>query len=182
MGEEYGEENPFQYFVSFGDPELIENIRQGRKREFAGFIKGHEVPDPQCEKTFARSNLSWNCQSGARQVLLNFYRRLIAFRKIRPAMQNTSRSGFRVHRCTDGLLCIQRTLASDSIYIYLNFGDCPLSLPNDTIGTLYKVLDSASMKWGGPCNGKEPKIPVGSDIHLSPHSCTVFETGSFVTH
>jgi len=40
MGEEYGETNPFQYFVSHGDRDLVE-----------------AVPDPQSEETFRRSML-----------------------------------------------------------------------------------------------------------------------------
>jgi maltooligosyltrehalose trehalohydrolase len=36
MGEEYGEEAPFQYFISHGDPLLVE-VRGGRREEFAAF-------------------------------------------------------------------------------------------------------------------------------------------------
>ena len=35
MGEEHGEANPFLYFVSHGDPALVEAVREGRRREFA---------------------------------------------------------------------------------------------------------------------------------------------------
>src|SRR6185437_5776055 len=38
MGEEYGEDNPFPFFCSFGDAHLIEAVRQGRKREFAELV------------------------------------------------------------------------------------------------------------------------------------------------
>src|SRR5574341_367200 len=37
MGEEYGEEAPFLYFVSHSDPDLIEAVRKGRKQEFTAF-------------------------------------------------------------------------------------------------------------------------------------------------
>ena len=37
MGEEHGETNPFLYFVSHGDPALVEAVREGRRREFAAF-------------------------------------------------------------------------------------------------------------------------------------------------
>src|SRR5690606_10973331 len=37
MGEEYGEENPFQFFCSFENPDLIEAVREGRKNEFKSF-------------------------------------------------------------------------------------------------------------------------------------------------
>lgn len=182
MGEEYGEENPFQYFVSFSDDELIKNVREGRKKEFAGFINGQEVPDPQSEATFLRSNLSWDCRSGNRAALFEWYKKLIAFRKTRPAMQNTSRNGCRVHSCKDGLICLQRSLSSDPIYIYLNFSDRLLTVPNDTIGTLYKIMDSSSAAWAGPSNGNCMKVPLGKDVRLSPHSCAVFEIVAISRH
>ena len=49
MGEEHGETNPFLYFVSHGDPALIEAVREGRRREFAAFVWTGDVPDPQAE-------------------------------------------------------------------------------------------------------------------------------------
>jgi maltooligosyltrehalose trehalohydrolase len=57
MGEEYDETAPFQYFVSHGDPALVEAVREGRRREFQSFGWGEGVPDPQEEETFLRSRL-----------------------------------------------------------------------------------------------------------------------------
>ena len=57
MGEEYGEETPFQYFVSHSDDKLIEAVRRGRREEFAGFSWEGELPDPQDEATFSRSKI-----------------------------------------------------------------------------------------------------------------------------
>ncbi|HEY5542871.1 MAG TPA: hypothetical protein VIM04_06415, partial [Candidatus Binatia bacterium] len=37
MGEEYGEEAPFQYFISHSDPQLVDAVRDGRRQEFAAF-------------------------------------------------------------------------------------------------------------------------------------------------
>ncbi|MCP9236075.1 malto-oligosyltrehalose trehalohydrolase [Lewinella sp. JB7] len=60
MGEEYGERNPFPYFVHHGDEALIEAVRKGRAAEFAAFQHdGHTVPDPQAEETFRSAKLSW---------------------------------------------------------------------------------------------------------------------------
>jgi maltooligosyltrehalose trehalohydrolase len=57
MGEEYGETNPFQYFMSHGDAELIESVRKGRRKEFEHFGWGDDVPDPQASGTFQKSRL-----------------------------------------------------------------------------------------------------------------------------
>jgi maltooligosyltrehalose trehalohydrolase len=57
MGEEYGETNPFLYFISHTDPALIAAVRDGRREEFRSFAWAGEVPDPQAEETFARCRL-----------------------------------------------------------------------------------------------------------------------------
>lgn len=60
MGEEYGEDAPFQFFTDHIDEEIAVATRDGRRREFASFTKfaGEEVPDPQDVATFARSKLT----------------------------------------------------------------------------------------------------------------------------
>jgi maltooligosyltrehalose trehalohydrolase len=59
MGEEYGEDNPFQFFSDHIDPKIAKATREGRRREFAAFAQfGEEVPDPQDPATFERSKLS----------------------------------------------------------------------------------------------------------------------------
>ena len=52
MGEEYGEQNPFLFFCSFGDERLIEAVRSGRRRDYE--LEG-EIPDPQAESSFTAS-------------------------------------------------------------------------------------------------------------------------------
>jgi maltooligosyltrehalose trehalohydrolase len=60
MGEEYGEEAPFQFFCDHIDRRIAEATREGRRREFASFaaFAGEEVPDPQDPATFERSKLT----------------------------------------------------------------------------------------------------------------------------
>jgi maltooligosyltrehalose trehalohydrolase len=60
MGEEYLEENPFQFFTDHVDPEIAEATRTGRRREFQAFaaFAGQDVPDPQAVETFLRSKLA----------------------------------------------------------------------------------------------------------------------------
>ena len=60
MREEYGEEQPFLFFCSFGDADLVEAVRRGRHAEFEAFhADGGVIPDPQAEATFAASCLTW---------------------------------------------------------------------------------------------------------------------------
>jgi maltooligosyltrehalose trehalohydrolase len=88
MGEEYGETNPFQYFISHGDADLAESVRQGRKREFASFGWGDDVPDPAAEATFQRSTLDWaKAAQGGHAQLRALYRDLLALRRDEPMLR-----------------------------------------------------------------------------------------------
>jgi maltooligosyltrehalose trehalohydrolase len=88
MGEEYGETNPFLYFVSHGDAELVEAVRRGRREEFASFAWSGEVPDPQDEETFRRSRLDRaKLAQPAHAARLRLYRELLALRRTLPALR-----------------------------------------------------------------------------------------------
>ncbi len=92
MGEEYGETNPFFYFIDYQDEELVEAVRKGRREEFAGFQKDElEYEDPQDIQTFARSRLSWELTADHRSELLDWYKQLIRLRKWHSAFGNTQR-------------------------------------------------------------------------------------------
>jgi maltooligosyltrehalose trehalohydrolase len=59
MGEEYGEEAPFQFFTDHIEKKIAEATRKGRRREFEDFVEfAGEVPDPQDPATFERSKLT----------------------------------------------------------------------------------------------------------------------------
>jgi maltooligosyltrehalose trehalohydrolase len=60
MGEEFGDTAPFLYFVSHGDPDLIEAVRRGRQEEFAAFGWPEAPPDPQAEETFMHCKIATN--------------------------------------------------------------------------------------------------------------------------
>jgi maltooligosyltrehalose trehalohydrolase len=88
MGQEYGEESPFQYFVSHTEPDLIEAVRTGRRREFAYFAKdGLEAPDPQAVETFERSKLDWDLREvGQHATIRALYGELFRLRREVPAL------------------------------------------------------------------------------------------------
>jgi maltooligosyltrehalose trehalohydrolase len=89
MGQEYGEVAPFQYFVSHTDPDLVEAVRSGRRREFAYFADQGEAPDPQAVETFERSRVDWSLRSeGDHARMLEVYRRLLALRRELPGVRD----------------------------------------------------------------------------------------------
>jgi maltooligosyltrehalose trehalohydrolase len=81
MGEEYGEQRPFQFFTDHTDPAIAEATREGRAREFEQFtaFSGRDVPDPQAIETFERSKLD---PSRGDPDLLALYARLLELRRL----------------------------------------------------------------------------------------------------
>ncbi len=98
MGEEYGEEHPFQFFCSFGDPELVENVRLGRRKEFEAFhTHGVDMPDPQAETTFAASRLTWSWEIDLHKAgLRRLYKDLLDARRCWPALRDFSHRAARM--------------------------------------------------------------------------------------
>jgi maltooligosyltrehalose trehalohydrolase len=90
QGEEWAASTPFQYFTSHEDPMLAEQVRQGRRREFAAFgWKPDDVPDPQATETFVRSQLRWEERSSPPHGdVLAWYRALIQLRRSTPALSD----------------------------------------------------------------------------------------------
>jgi maltooligosyltrehalose trehalohydrolase len=83
MGEEYGEQRPFQFFTDHTDPAIAEATREGRAKEFEKFsaFSGQDVPDPQDAATFERSKLD---PGAGDPDLLAFYTRLLELRRRSP--------------------------------------------------------------------------------------------------
>ena len=82
MGEETASESPFLFFTDH-QPELADAVREGRRREFAGFQgfganKGTELPDPNSLPTFDKSCPRPHPKYG--KARLDLYRRLLDLR------------------------------------------------------------------------------------------------------
>lgn len=113
MGEEYGEDAPFRYFIDHTDPALVRAVQEGRKREFEGFMtllggagSGAEPPDPATVDTFRRSKLNWALATeGWHAELRDLYKLLISLRKTVPALRHSSKATLEV-----GVDEAQRTL------------------------------------------------------------------------
>ena len=156
MGEEYGEKAPFQYFVSHGDPAIIEAVRKGRGEEFASFEWSGELPDPQDERTFLNSKLNWNSRSvGEHRVLLDFYRELLRLRRETPALAKLDKHSQEVALVAEqkGLLVrrwTQREHRTSEVAMVFYFGEesTPVELPLPA-GSWLPLLDSAEARWKG---------------------------------
>lgn len=97
MGEEWGTKKSFSYFISHGDPNLVELVRQGRKEEFRDFQSDHDVPDPQAEITFQQAVLNWSeLGEASNKRHLDYYKALIALRKNNSLLKNVRWENLRV--------------------------------------------------------------------------------------
>lgn len=160
MGEEYGERNPFAFFVSFTDPSLIKAVREGRAAEFKGFVDDPSaIPDPESAATFERSVLSWDIN----EELAAWYRQLIRLRTTRPAMQGRTRDSMIVYPAMGNVLLLERKILNDRIWIVLHFGAQSTEIENTTGEALRSVL------------GGEGDIAPGAPIRLEPWAVMVFE-------
>lgn len=88
MGEEWGASTPFLYFTDHTDPALAKAVREGRRKEFAGFGRPVEaIPDPQARETFERSKLNWDeLGHPPHAELHDWYQRLIQLRSREPVL------------------------------------------------------------------------------------------------
>jgi maltooligosyltrehalose trehalohydrolase len=151
MGEEYAEEAPFLYFVSHSDPELIEAVRQGRKKEFQAFHLENEYADPENAETFERSRLKWDLwQSGKYQVMREWYQHLIQLRRTTSALQHLNKQNLEVQVVEeDKLLFLQRWHEKSNIFSVMNFNQSDVIFKSPVQGSWRRILDSAEEKWTG---------------------------------
>lgn len=152
MGEEYGEDAPFLYFVNHEGAELIEAVRDGRKKEFSGFMRGFEPPFPDDAATFKRSVLSWDKRKeGSHALLLNLYMTLI---RIRREVSALSPAGSAVQAWgldEEKIFFLKKESEGSSTFAAFNFntGARSLIMPFPE-GRWVKALDSAEEVWKGP--------------------------------
>ncbi|MBC3785853.1 malto-oligosyltrehalose trehalohydrolase [Spirosoma utsteinense] len=181
MGEEWGESNPFLYFVSHSDPTLVEAVRQGRQAEFAAFHSTLDAPDPQDENTFQQSKLGWSLLvQEPHQTLFRYYKTLLLLRK-QSVLRAPDRTALTVVVDEDQqTLTLHRRHDHQRIVCLMNFsGDVKsMSLPEQD-QPWQKLLDSADPVWLGPAAA--PLVITGSTpISLQPESILVYVAGELL--
>ncbi|NLC71831.1 MAG: malto-oligosyltrehalose trehalohydrolase [Desulfuromonadaceae bacterium] len=178
MGEEYGEENPFHYFVDHSDPTLIEAVRRGRRQEFEGFHWGTEIPDPQSPSTFAESRLEWSKRKSEKhKILLDFHTFLLRLRKNLPVLAEPARDHLQVSdHARPKTVMVQRAKGGEKVLILLNFNSASSTLAGQEIpvGRWCKVADSAERRWLGPGSPLPERLETGSPAIISRLSMALY--------
>lgn len=184
MGEEYGETAPFQYFIEHGDPDLVEAVRQGRRREFAHFgWQPEEIPDPQDSATFERSRLRRDTLNDRQAALLRWTNALIHLRKTVPSLgagDGMSHS-HQVWTFEDEQVLVmhRRTRGNAGALVVCGFNTSPVTVRLcEPQGTWLRHLDSMDKAFGGSDQGTIPThlivSPQGTSVSIPTYGAAVF--------
>jgi maltooligosyltrehalose trehalohydrolase len=184
MGEEYGETAPFQYFVDHGDPDLLEAVRKGRRREFAHFGWNEDIPDPADRATFERSKLTLGAPTHERQqALLRWTRALIELRKSVPALgaANSTQFGHEVWTFERERVIVMHRWAGSgpAALVVLGYNTTPATLSLEApAGSWTLRLEAAPQPdgaAGSPSTPSELLIgPTVATLALRPYAARVY--------
>lgn len=178
MGEEYGETNPFLYFVSHSDADLVRAVREGRQREFAAFGWAGEPPDPQAEATFLASKLDHTRKrEPAQAAMLAFYRALLRLRRETPALALLDKHSLAASADPDAMrLQIYRRHPLGDAWMCFNFSAAPAALRHPPEGRWRRALDSSASAFGGPgaATPEQYEGGAGAEFTLAPLSFVLY--------
>ncbi|MFK8183980.1 MAG: malto-oligosyltrehalose trehalohydrolase [Phormidesmis sp.] len=183
MGEEYGENAPFLYFVDHTDQGLLEAVRQGRKEEFRAFHSEGTPPDPGSLETFKKSTLRWpTLSSGSgeedekwgvlhanslaqQQILHRYYKQLIQVRKDAHVMVTSKHSEITAEHTND-ILFYRRTFPQvtgiGDLLCVMNFGEKTHKVELPLGKHIWeKQISSADAEW---CIQTEAAEPLPDEI------------------
>jgi maltooligosyltrehalose trehalohydrolase len=182
MGEEWAETNPFLFFVSHSDPQLMEVVREGRKKEFEAFHLHGEAPDPFSKKTFQQSKLQWQLLNEEKhQLMFRFYQELIAIRKKHPSLNSHNRRNLNVECSREkNTLVLHRWHKEEYMVIMMNFSrEVQFIFPPDYWEQWYKVFDSAHTQWLGKSKAPEKILSAElTPIEIAPNSFLLYSNQS----
>jgi maltooligosyltrehalose trehalohydrolase len=180
MGEEYGEDAPFLYFVSHSDPNLIEAVRKGRKEEFETFDWEEEPPDPQSSATFFNSKIDWEKRNeGSHNVLLNYYKKLIKLRKEIPALSNLNKDNLEVWGLEkEKVVFLRRWDDEEDTHVFsiFNLNESNLEIRRQfPDGRWKKLIDSSEKKWNGPGSLMPEIVKSGEECGIGGFGMSLFK-------
>jgi maltooligosyltrehalose trehalohydrolase len=179
MGEEYGEESPFLYFIDFHDRDLVNAVREGRKKEFSSFEWMGEPDDPADIDTFLKTGLRWDALDEKRhRTLFDLYRDIIHIRKDAAAL-------FRDQKALTGTsfsepdryLCVTRRDGKEGLFVAVNFNtDKDVRIPVELEGGWEKVLETSAEKWLGPGETMPERMSGSTELRVRPSGLGVFRS------
>lgn len=180
MGEEYGDESPFFYFVSHSDPELIKAVQKGRAEEFKDYGFDQSPPHPQDRKTFEACVLDWEKRHrGHNRVLLQWHAELIRLRHMLAPLKNFDKKDLQVEQIgEEGFVLRRRSGGEEALCLFnLSGKELPYTIGADRVKGR-KVLDSHAPQFmlhhRSPAPGLPEEIRAGDVLHLPPLGVAVY--------
>jgi maltooligosyltrehalose trehalohydrolase len=153
MGEEFGAETPFAYFVSHSTPELAEAVRQGRSTEHAAFGDTSDWLDPTAAETFEKSKLDWLClERSPHAQVLQLYRDLFVLRRLHACLGQCDKSltGASWNEDEQWLMVDRGARDSGSALCLFNFSSMTRHIPPPNMrGRFELALATSDVRYGG---------------------------------
>jgi maltooligosyltrehalose trehalohydrolase len=180
MGEEYGEDAPFPYFVHHSDAELIRSVKEGRKNDFKHMAGEPESYDPQSEGTFAMARIDWAKRKiGKYKVFLDWTQKLIGLRKTHPSLRNFSKNDVRFYILSDECFALLRRSEDQKAQLLALFNLSPDSHLYKAPGfneEWTKIIDSTQYVAVGKATQRSSAetICAGQEVRIPPCSVTVY--------
>jgi maltooligosyltrehalose trehalohydrolase len=184
MGEEYGEEAPFLYFINHQNQALVAAVREGRKEEFAQFQWQQEPPDPQDKSTFLKSKLNWQKRREKKHtVLLSYYTQLIKLRKNYPLLKCPAKKEIKVWIIKENKVLIQKRIREKEQFLLIAFFNTSQTMFNLSQCKKYSlsekcrwelVLDSCQKRWLGNETFAPDVFYEKDDITLKPYQFLLY--------
>lgn len=174
MGEEFAEKNPFQYFVSHGDKDLVKAVQEGRKREFKYFNQADgEFPDPQSEDTFEHSKINWDFKQDPQQKdIFGFYKEMLKLRK-EGAFKDFSTSEIKTKIKEESkILQVSAEGGKDSLFGIFNFNSEAFSMKLSDGKEPQLIVFSADKKFGGTSAAED--LRDGDTLNVPKESFLIF--------
>jgi 1,4-alpha-glucan branching enzyme len=131
MGEEVASRSPFLFFSETNE-QLMESIREGRKREFK--LDADKLPDPGSEETFEQSMPRPDPRLGPRR--LRYYRTLLALRRERIAPVISGARTLGAHAIAEKAVVARWRMGDgSSLTLAINLGSEPVDcvIPSDPL-------------------------------------------------
>ena len=178
MGEEYGENNPFLYFVNHNDQELNRIVKQGRQNEFKSFDPGDNTPapDPSDIRSFLKSKLTPDpFESENSKALFNFYKMLIYLKLMHPVLSMNNKENIRVEY-SNGLLTIERWYNDYRLMAFLNTAkqEGKAQLPTSFKKNSQLILNSAEEKWKGSGGDIPLQLAPNEEINIPKETIVIY--------
>lgn len=177
MGEEYGEQAPFHYFIDHGDPGLVEAVRKGRLAEFKPF-GWKKISDPYAVETFASSRLTpAESRVEAQHHLAAWTKQLITLRK-HYASLGTGVKGHQIRVWVNPektvLTIYRKNPNADPMLLILGFNDQPTTLKIQQPKGQWKLLLSNSQpEYAEPNGTSSLPAPVTLDLTAGKQTLTL---------